>query len=170
MPEPPTEISTTIPVNSQGRLGKPRKNPIIEHHKQLVMVQSGKLKTSNLRFPHAVTPRTNNPKSFFHPSTYEQSPDKAVSETIWFNNNDPIYSSEPNSANYNPLSSFLNWAKIPYESKLHTLHIEPFGKLQHRHDFIPPIPSENTQTVKYSTKNLGGDKTHQSLYPTKTAL
>ena len=47
MPEPSTEISTTFPVNLQNRIGQPRKNPIIEHHQQWVMGQSGKLKTKN---------------------------------------------------------------------------------------------------------------------------
>ena len=40
--------------------------------------------TNNLRFPYAVTPRSNNRKSFFHQSTNEQTPTETVMETVWF--------------------------------------------------------------------------------------
>ena len=32
-------------------------------------------------------------------------------------------------------------------------------------DYFPPLPSENTNTVKRSTKNMGRDKIHQATYP-----
>ena len=44
---------------------------------------------NNLRFPYAVTPRSNNKKSFFRQSTNEQTPTATVMETIWFQDKDP---------------------------------------------------------------------------------
>ena len=32
-------------------------------------------------------------------------------------------------------------------------------------EYFPPLPSENTNTVKRSTKNMGRDKYHQTPYP-----
>ena len=40
------------------------------------------IRPNNLRFPYAVTPRSNSRKSFFHQSTNEQSPTTTVMETI----------------------------------------------------------------------------------------
>ena len=40
---------------------------------------SAHIRPNNLRFPYAVTPRSKNPKSFFHQSTNEQSPDSTIS-------------------------------------------------------------------------------------------
>ena len=40
------------------------------------------IRPSNLRFPYAVTPRSNNRKSFFHQSTNEQTSTTTVMETI----------------------------------------------------------------------------------------
>ena len=86
MPEPPTEINGTTPVRN--RLGKPVK-PIIEHYNLFQRGEISNTRPNNLRFPHAVSPRSTNPKSFFHISTYEQSFSTRVSETIWFKNDDP---------------------------------------------------------------------------------
>ena len=51
--------------------------------------------TNNLRFPYAVTPRSNNRKSFFHQSTNEQTPTETVMETVWFQDKDPKTLSNP---------------------------------------------------------------------------
>ena len=122
--------------------------------------------TNNLRFPYAVTPRSNNRKSFFHQSTNEQTPTETVMETIWFQNTDPKNLSKPHGMNYNPLLSYRNWADMPFDSRSYNFFMAPLHTLKDRvSEFFPPLPSENTNTVKRSTKNMGRDKIHQSQYP-----
>ena len=122
--------------------------------------------TNNLRFPYAVTPRSNNRKSFFHQSTNEQTPTETVMETIWFQNKDPKTLSNPHGINYNPLLSYRNWADMPFDSRSYNFFMAPLHTLKDRiSEFLPPLPSENTNTVKRSTKNMGRDKIHQSQYP-----
>ena len=122
--------------------------------------------TNNLRFPYAVTPRSNNRKSFFHQSTNEQTPTETVMETIWFQNKDPKNLSNPHGMNYNPLLSYRNWANMPFDSRSYNFFMAPLHTLKDRvSEFFPPLPSENTNTVKRSTKNMGRDKIHQSQYP-----
>ena len=163
MPEPPSEINGTTPVHN--RLVKPV-NPIVEHYNQVQRGEISNTRPDNLRFPHAVTPRTNNPKSFFHLSTYEQSPSTHISETVWFKNDDPRFYANPDNEQYNPLLSFLNWANIPYENKLHNFHIHPIFKQQNRlPEFIPPEPCENLETIKNSTRNMGRAALYQQKFP-----
>ena len=122
--------------------------------------------TNNLRFPYAVTPRSNNRKSFFHQSTNEQTPTETVMETIWFQNKDPKNLSNPHGMNYNPLLSYRNWADMPFDSRSYNFFMAPLHTLKDRvSESFPPLPSENTNTVKRSTKNMGRDKIHQSQYP-----
>ena len=122
--------------------------------------------TNNLRFPYAVTPRSNNRKSFFHQSTNEQTPTETVMETIWFQNKDPKNLSNPHGMNYNPLLSYRNWADMPFDSRSYNFFMAPLHTLKDRvSEFFPPLPSENTNTVKRSTKSMGRDKIHQSQYP-----
>ena len=122
--------------------------------------------TNNLRFPYAVTPRSNNRKSFFHQSTNEQTPTETVMETIWFQNKDPKNLSNPHGMNYNPLLSYRNWANMPFDSRSYNFFMAPLHTLKDRvSEFFPPLPSENTNTVKRSTKNMARDKIHQSQYP-----
>ena len=122
--------------------------------------------TNNLRFPYAVTPRSNNRKSFFHQSTNEQTPTETVMETVWFQDKDPKTLSNPHGINYNPLLSYRNWSEMPFDSRSYNFFIAPLHTLKDRvSEFFPPLPSENTNTVKRSTKNMGRDKLHQSLYP-----
>ena len=122
--------------------------------------------TNNLRFPYAVTPRSNNRKSFFHQSTNEQTPTETVMETVWFQDKDPKTLSNPHGINYNPLLSYRNWSEMPLDSRSYNFFIAPLHTLKDRvSEFFPPLPSENTNTVKRSTKNMGRDKIHQSLYP-----
>ena len=122
--------------------------------------------TNNLRFPYAVTPRSNNRKSFFHQSTNEQTPTETVMETIWFQNKDPKNLSNPHGMNYNPLLSYRNRAEMPFDSRSYNFFMAPLHTLKDRvSEFFPPLPSENTNTVKRSTKNMGRDKIHQSQYP-----
>ena len=117
--------------------------------------------TNNLRFPYAVTPRSNNRKSFFHQSTNEQTPTETVMETIWFQNKDPKNLSNPHGMNYNPLLSYRNWANMPFASRSYNFFMAPLHSLKDRvSEFFPPLPSENTNTVKRSTKNMGRDKIH----------
>ena len=47
------------------------------------------IRPNNLRFPYAVTPRSNSRKSYFHQSTNKQTPKATVMETIWFQEKDP---------------------------------------------------------------------------------
>ena len=122
--------------------------------------------TNNLRFPYAVTPRSKNRKSFFHQSTNEQTPTETVMETVWFQDKDPKTLSNPHGINYNPLLSYRNWSEMPFDSRSYNFFIAPLHTLKDRvSEFFPPLPSENTNTVKRSTKNMGRDKIHQSLYP-----
>ena len=122
--------------------------------------------TNNLRFPYAVTIRSNNRKSFFHQSTNEQTPTETVMETVWFQDKDPKTLSNPHGINYNPLLSYRNWSEMPFDSRSYNFFIAPLHTLKDRvSEFIPPLPSENTNTVKRSTKNMGRDKIHQTLYP-----
>ena len=122
--------------------------------------------TNNLRFPYAVTPRSNNRKSFFHQSTNEQTPTETVMETVWFQDKDPKTLSNPHGINYNPLLSYRNWSEMPFDSRSYNFFIAPLHTLKDRvSEFFPPLSSENTNTVKRSTKNMGRDKIHQSLYP-----
>ena len=122
--------------------------------------------TNNLRFPYAVTPRSNNRKSFFHQSTNEQTPTETVMETVWFQDKDPKALSNPHGIHYNPLLSYRNWSEIAFDSRSYNFFIAPLHTLKDRvPEFFPPLPSENTNTVKRSTKNMGRDKIHQSLYP-----
>ena len=72
---------------------------------------------NNLRFPYAVTPRSNSRKSFFHQSTNEQSPTATVMETIWFQDKDPRTLNKPHNSNYNPLLSYRNWFEMPFDSR-----------------------------------------------------
>ena len=68
------------------------------------------IRPNNLRFPYAVTPRSNNRKSFFHQSTNEQTPTSTVMETIWFQEKDTRTLNNPHNNNYNPLLSYRNWS------------------------------------------------------------
>ena len=129
MPEPPTELNGTIPVHN--RLGK-YVNPIIEHYNLVQRGEISNIRPNNLRFPHAVTPGSSNPKSFFHISTYEQSPSTHVSETIWFKNDNPRLYADLDNEQYNPLLSFLNWSNIPYKNKLHHFRVEEFHSQEQR--------------------------------------
>ena len=127
---------------------------------------SSHIRPNNLRFPYAVTPRSNNRKSFFHQSTNEQSPTATVMETIWFQEKDPRTLNNPHSSNYKPLLSYRNWAEMPFESKNYNFVNAPLFNLKDRiSEYFPPSPSENTNTVKRSTKNMGRDKFHQAIYP-----
>ena len=87
---------------------------------------------NNLRFPYAVTPRSNNRKSFFHQSTNEQTPTATVMETIWFQEKDPRTLSNPHNSNYNPLLSYRNWSEMPFDSRDYNFVITPLHNLKDR--------------------------------------
>ena len=121
---------------------------------------------NNLRFPNAVTPRSANSKSFFHQSTNEQTPTITVMETIWFQDKDPRTLNSPHNSNYNQLLSYRNWANMPFDSREYNFFMAPLHNLKDRvSEYFPPLPPENTNTVKRSTKNMGRDNLHQSMYP-----
>ena len=124
------------------------------------------MRQNNLRFPYAVTPRSSNRKSFFHQSTNEQTPTTTVMETICFQEKDPRTLNNPHNSNYNQLLSHRNWSDMPFDSRDYNFVITPLHNLKDRvSKYFPPLPSENTNTVKRSTKNMGRDKLHQSTYP-----
>ena len=76
-------------------------------------------------------------------------------ETIWFHDMDPTNLNNPHSSNYNPLLSYRNWAEMPFESKKYSFVMAPLHNLKDRiSEYFPPLPSENTNTVKRSTKNM----------------
>ena len=127
---------------------------------------SSHLRPNNLRFPYAVTPRSNNRKSFLHQSTNEQSPTATVMATIWFQEKNPRTSNNPQSSDYNPLLSYRNWAEMPFEYKNYNFVIALLFNLKDRiSENFPPLPSENPNTVKRSTQIMGRDKFHQANYP-----
>ena len=124
------------------------------------------IRLNNLRFPYAVTPRSNSRKSFFHLSTNEQSPTTTVMETIWFQDKDPRTLNNPHNSNYNPLLGYRNWFQTPFDSRDYNFVMAPPHNLKDRvSEYFPPLPSENTNTVKRSTKNMGRDKYHQTACP-----
>ena len=55
---------------------------------------------------------------------------------------------------------------MPYDSRSYNFVITPLHNLKDRvSEFFPPLPSENTNTVKRSTNKMGRDKIHQAMYP-----
>ena len=124
------------------------------------------IRPNNLRFPYAVTPRSNNRKSFFHQSTNEQTPKTTVMETIWFQERDPRTLNNPHSSDYNPLLSYRNWAEMPSDSRDYNFVVTPLHNLKDRvSEYFPPLPSEKTNTVKRSNEHMGQDKLHKTTYP-----
>ena len=124
------------------------------------------IRPNNLRFSYAVTPRSNNRKSFFHQCANKQTPTTTVLETIWFQEKEPRTLNNPHNSNFNPLLSYRNWSEMPFDSRDYNFVITPLHNLKDRvSEYFPPLPSENTTTVKRSTKNMGRDKLHQSTYP-----
>ena len=148
----------------------PPSNNITEHTRTQTYAQqrlfTANSRPNNLRFPYAVTPRSTNSKSFFHQSTNEQTPTTTVMETIWFQDKDPRTLNSPHNSNYNPLLSYINWANMPFDSREYNFFMAPLHNLKDRvSEYFPPLPPENTNTVKRSTKNMGRDKLHQTMYP-----
>ena len=90
MPEPPTDLKLNATTPVRNRLGKPV-NPIVEHYNQVQHGEISNTRPNNLRFPHAVNPKSNNPKSIFHLSTYEQSPSTHINDTVWLKKDDPAF-------------------------------------------------------------------------------
>ena len=87
-------------------------------------------------------------------------------ETIWFQDKDPRTLNSPHNSNYNPLLSYRNWANMPFDSREYNFFMAPLHNLKDRaSEYFPPLPPENTITVKRSTKNMGRDKLHQTMYP-----
>ena len=165
LPEPPSDMNFNVTTPVHSRAGTTTANPIVENCNQVQRGEISTTKPNYLSFPYAVTPHSNNPKIFFHQSTYEQSPSTAISETIWFKNDDPTNYAKADHDSYNPLLSILNWAKIPYENKHHIFHLNTFHQQQNRLLEFIPTRKENAETVKQSGKNMGLDQVHQSHYP-----
>ena len=87
-------------------------------------------------------------------------------ETIWFHDMDPTNLTNPHSSNYNPLLSYRNWAEMPFGSKNYNFVMAPLHNLKDRiSEYFPPLPSENSNTVNRSTKDMGRDNIHQASYP-----
>ena len=128
-------------------------------HQSWIATNPHHIRPDNLRFPYAVTPRSNNRNSFFHQSTNKQTPTTTVMETIWFQEKDPRTLNNPHNSNFNPLLSYRNWSEMPFYSRDYNFVITPLHNLKDRvSEYFPPLPSENTNTVKRSTKNMGRDK------------
>ena len=142
LPEPPSDMNFNVTTPVHSRAGTTTANPIVENCNQVQRGEISTTKPNYLSFPYAVTPRSNNPKIFFHQSTYEQSPA-------------PTNYAKADRDSYNPLLSLLNWAKIPYENKYNIFHINTFHQQQNRLlEFIPPR-KENVETVKHSGEKYG---------------
>ena len=87
-------------------------------------------------------------------------------ETIWFQDKDPRTLNNQHNSNYNPLLSYRNSFEMPFDSRDYNFVLAPLHNLKDRvSEIFPPIPSENTSTVKCSTKNMGRDKYQQTAYP-----
>ena len=135
-------------------------------HQSWIATNPHHIRPNNLRFPYAVTPRSSNRKSFFHQSTNEQTPNTTVMETIWFQEKDARTLNNPHNSNYNPLLLYRNWSEMLFDSRDYNFVITPLHNLKDRvSEYFPPLPTENTNTVKRNTKNMGRDKLHQSTYP-----
>ena len=135
-------------------------------HQSWIATNPHRIIPNNLRFPCAVTSRSNNRKSFFHQSTNERTTTTTVMETVWFQEKDPRTLNNPLSSNYNPLLSYRNLSEMPFDSRDYNFVITTLHNLKDLiSEHFPPLPSENTNTVKRSTKNMGRDKLHQSTYP-----
>ena len=53
-----------------------------------------------------------------------------------------------------------------FDSREYNFVMSPLHNLKDRvSEYFPPLPPENTNTVKRSTKNMGRDKFHQMSYP-----
>ena len=91
---------------------------------------SAHIRPNNLRFPYAVTTRSNNKKSFFHQSTNEKSPNSSISETIWFTDMDSRNLNNPHNSEYNPLLSYKKWADMPFDSKMYNFVKAPLHKIE----------------------------------------
>ena len=146
----------------------PPSDYITEHPRTQTYAQQRLLtansRPNNLRFPYAVTPRSTTSKSFFHQSTNEQTPTTTVMETIWFQDKDPRTLNSPHNSNYNPLLSYRNLANMQFDSREYNFFMAPLHNLKDRvSEYFPPLPSENTNTVKRSTKNMGRDKLHKTM-------
>ena len=87
----PTEsyVSPPLPNYPPPVRPPPPDDYIRENTQQRLFSRTANNRSNNLRFPYAVTPRSNNRKSFFHQSTNEQTPTATVMETIWFQDKDP---------------------------------------------------------------------------------
>ena len=108
-------------------------------HKQWFERNSAHIRPNNLQFMYAVTPRSNNRKSFFRQSPSEQSPTQTVSDTIWFTELDPHTLTNLHSREYNPQLSYRKRADMPFESKMHNLVIASLHNLKDRvSEYFPP--------------------------------
>ena len=122
----------------------------------MVERNSAHISPNNLRFPYAITPRSNNKNLFSYQSTNEQSPTQTVSATIWFAEMDPRNLNNSYNSEYSPLLLYRNMADMPFESKMKNFVIAPLHNLKDRvSEYFPPLPSEITNTVKRSTKKYG---------------
>ena len=55
---------------------------------------------------------------------------------------------------------------MPFDSGDYNFVLTPLHNLKDRvSEYFPPLPSENTNTVKRSTKIVGRDKLHQTKIP-----
>ena len=71
----------------------------------------------------------------------------------------------PHSSDYNPLLSYRIWADMPFDSEMYNFVIATLHNLKDRvSEYFTPLPSENTNTVKRSSKNMGRDKIYQAAY------
>ena len=124
-------------------------NPRTQTHvQQRLFTNTANSRPNNLRYPYAVTPRSNNSKSFFHQSTNEQTPTATVMETIWFQDKDHRTLNSPHSSNYNPLLSYKNWANMPFDSREYNFFMSPLHSLKDRvSEYFPPSA---TRKYKYS--------------------
>ena len=160
LPNYPTPVRPPPPSDNEHELPQYHVQQRISHRYPSHIIPN------NLRFPYAVTPRSNSRKSFFHQSTNEQSPTATVMETMWFQDKDPRTLNNPHNSNYNPLLSYRNWFEMPFDSRDYNFVMAALHNLRDRvSELFPPLPSENTNTVKRSTKNMGRDKYHQTAYP-----
>ena len=76
-------------------------------------------------------------------------------DTIWFQEKDPRTLSNSHSSNYNPLLLYRNWSEMLFDSRDYNFVITPLHNSKDRvSEYFPPLPSDNTNTVKHSTKNM----------------
>ena len=160
MPEPPTELNG--PTSVHNRLGK-YVNPIIEHY---YLVQRGEIsntRPNNLRFPHAVTPRSTNPTKVFSTSGRASS-HTALASARPYGSKMMIPDCTRTQIMRSITRSYLSSIGQTSRTKINYTIFVLRNSIHSNIDFLPPIPCETVETIKTRTRNMGRNVDHHQRY------